>query len=135
GSGLALYWIGVLGLAATGCTVLGRAASPLVSVALVLALVAVAPLAMRLITDQTGLFSGDKQMPAIIQSAGEQNPAMRTLIITAESESTVRGELVTGPSLRLDQLRTAERSSEVTDEDQWVAELVGLLASTGDSDP
>ncbi len=135
GSGLALYWIGVLGLAATGCTVLGRAATPLVSVALVLALVAVAPLTMRLITDQTGLAPGDTQMPAIVQAAGEQDPTMRTLVVTAESESEVRAELITGPSLRLDQLRTAERSSEVTEEDQWVADLVGLLASTGESEP
>lgn len=133
GSGLALYWIGVLGLAAVGCTVLRRAATPLVSVALVLAVVAVAPLGFRLVTDQTGLQPGDTQMPAIVRAAGEQDPEMRTLVLTAQADATVHAQLVTGPSLRLDQVRTATRSEDVTEQDQWVAELVGLLASTGDS--
>ncbi|MBO1900617.1 glycosyltransferase family 2 protein [Leucobacter weissii] len=133
GSGLALYWIGVLGLAAVGCTVLARAATPLVAVALTLALVAVAPLGARLLSGQTGLVPGDAQMPAIVQAAGASDPALRTLVLTAESDSAVRARLVTGSGWRLDQVRTADRTAEATAQDAWVAELVAALASTGAS--
>jgi len=134
GSGLAMYWIGVLGLAAVGCTVLRRAATPLVSVAVLLALVAVAPVGVKLVTNQTGIVSGDQQLPAIVQAAGAADPTMRTLILSAQENDGVRAELVTGASLRLDQLRTASREPQANEQDQWVGELVGMLASTGDDE-
>lgn len=134
GSGIALYWIAVLGLAAVGAGVVRRAAAPVVAVGLVLALIAVAPIAVRLVTAQTGIGSGDAQMPALVQAAGAVNPAQRTLVITATGPHTVRAELVTGSGVRLDQIRTADRVVSATDEDQWIAELVGSLASTGDDD-
>lgn len=132
GSGLAVYWIGVLGLAAVGCTVLARAAAPIVSVALVAALVAVSPLAVRLVLGQTGPKPGDEQLPAIVQAAGAADPEMRTLVLDALGEQRVRAELVTGVGVRLDPLRTADRVGEETEQDRWVARLVGQLASTGD---
>ena len=132
GSGLALYWIGVLSLAAVGCTVLARAATPIVSVALVAALVAVAPLAVRLVLGQTGLQPGEAQMPAIVQAAGESDPETRTLVLTALGDRDVRAELETGAGTRLDDLRTADRVPETTEQDRWIADLVGRLASTGD---
>ncbi|MGE4429034.1 MAG: glycosyl transferase, partial [Solirubrobacteraceae bacterium] len=46
----------------------------------------------------------------------------------------VRAELVTGTGLRLDQLRTEDRTSESTPQDEWIAEAVGALASTGRGD-
>ena len=134
GSGLALYWIGVLGLAAVGCTVLARAAAPIVSVALVAALVAVAPLAVRLVLGQTDLRSGEAQMPAIVQAAGAADPELHTLVLTPVGERAVRAELVTGSGVRLDLLRTADRSPEATEQDRWIAGLVGRLASTGDDE-
>ncbi|MGK0715071.1 glycosyltransferase [Leucobacter sp. W1153] len=134
GSGLALYWIAVLGLAGVGTTVLRRAAPPIVAIGLVLALVAVGPVATRLATAQTGLASGETQMPALVQAAGAVNPGQRTLVLTATGDQAVRAQLVTGTGLRLDQVRTADRVSQSTDEDQWIAELVGDLASTGNDD-
>lgn len=131
GSGLALYWLGVLGLAGVGCTVLRRAAAPLVSVALVAALVAVAPLMTRLVLNQTDLEPGESQMPAIVQAAGAADPEIHTLVLTAIDGGAVRAELVTGPGVRLDRLRTADRPPEVTPQDRWIAEVVGMLASSG----
>lgn len=134
GSGLALYWIAVLGLAGIGTTGLRRAAAPIVAVGLVLALVAVSPIAIRLATAQTDLAAGGTQMPALVQAAGAVNPGQRTLVLTATGEQAVRAELVTGTGLRLDQVRTADRVTQSTDEDQWIAQLVGDLASTGNDD-
>lgn len=134
GSGIALYWLSVLGLAAVGCSVLRRVAGPLVAVALVAALLAVAPLAVRLVTDQTGLRSADAQMPAIVQAAGAADPEIRTLVLTATGPQEVRAELVTGTGVRLDQIRTSERAPSLTAEDRVVGRLVGGLASTGGPD-
>lgn len=134
GSGLALYWIGVLSLAAVGCTVLARAAAPIVSVALVAALIAVAPLGVRLVTGQTGLQSGDTQLPALVQAAGAADPGLHTLVLTALGDHEVRAELERGAGTRLDALRTAERVPGATEQDRRIAQLVGLLASTGDDE-
>ncbi len=132
GSGLALYWIAVLGLAAVGTTTLRKAAAPVVAVGLVMALVAVAPLAVKLATAQTDIVPGDAQMPAIVQAAGTQDPTLRTLVLTVEGPQAVRAQVVEGAGVRLDELRTAATPSGVTDHDEQLAELVGALASTGD---
>lgn len=134
GSGLALYWIAILGLAAVGTTTLRKAAAPIVAVGLVTALVAIAPLAVKLATAHTDLAPGDTQMPAIVQAAGAQDPELRTLVLTAEAERAVRAEVINGAGVRLDTLRTAAQTSAVDERDQQLAELVGSLASTGDND-
>jgi len=134
GSGLALYWIAVLGLAAVGTTALRRGAAPVAAVGVVLAFAAVAPIAVKLATANTGLVAGSAQMPAIVQAAGVQDPAQRTLVLTAQGERAVRAEIVTGPGVRLDQIRTADLAAQLTAHDEAVAELVATLASTGNSE-
>lgn len=134
GSGLALYWIAVLGLAAVGTTALRRAAAPIVAVGLVTALIVVGPLAVKLATANTGLAPGETQMPAIVQAAGAQDPELRTLVLSAEGPEAVRAELVVGQGVRLDALRSAAHSPEVTERDERLAELLGVLASTGDGE-
>lgn len=132
GSGLAVYWISVLGLAAVGTTALRKAAAPVVAVGLVMALVAVAPLAVKLATANTGIVPGDAQMPALVQAAGAENPELRTLVLSATGPQAVRAEIVTGSGVRLDQLRTAAVPSSATEQDEQLALIVGALASTGD---
>ena len=132
GSGLALYWIAVLGLAAAGAATLRKAAAPVVAVGLVMALVAVAPLAVKLATANTGIVAGDAQMPALVQAAGTENPELRTLVLSAAGPQAVRAEIVTGPGVRLDELRTAAVPSSATEQDRALAEIVAALASTGD---
>lgn len=134
GSGLALYWIAVLGLASVGTTVLRKAAAPVVAVSLVLALTAVAPLAIKLATAQTSMVAGDTQMPALVLAAGTQDPELRTLMLTVEGKREVRAQIVTGAGLRLDDMRTGAISGTLTEEDRKLAEVVGALASTGDED-
>ncbi|UOR00893.1 glycosyltransferase [Leucobacter allii] len=134
GSGLAVYWIAVLGLAAVGAGTLRRAAAPVVSVALVAALVAVVPAGSQLLLGRTGFQEGAAQMPALVQAAGELDPGVRTLVVTPEDSHSVRAELVTGAGLRLDRIRTASSPPEETAEDRTLAELVGGLASVGGTD-
>lgn len=131
GSGLALYWIAVLGLAAVGVSVLGKVAAPVVTVALVAALVAVGPLTVKLATANTELAPGVSQMPALVQAAGGQDPTLHTLMLAAIDDHSVRAQVVTGPLMRLDQVRIGAIPAHATEDDQWVAQLVGVLASTG----
>lgn len=134
GSGLAVYWLAVLGLAAVGTRALYRAAAPVVSVALIGMLVAVVPMASQLFVNNTPFRDGDTQMPALVQAAGESNPAIRTLVLTANGPHSVRAQLITGPGLRLDQIRTAATVPTETADDRKLAELVAGLASVGGDD-
>lgn len=134
GSGLAVYWIALLGLAAVGAETLRRAATPIVSVALVGMLVAVLPMASQLFLNNTIFRDGSTQMPALVQAAGEANPGIRTLVLAAEGPHSVSAEFVTGAGLRLDQIRTAETVPTATAADKELAQLVAGLASVGGSD-
>src|SRR5690606_6252369 len=131
GSGLAVYWLAVLSLGAVGAAALGRAATPVVSVALLAALVAVGPLVTQLALAQTPLRAGTTQMPALVQAAGEIDPGVRTLVVTAEGPHAVLVQNGVGTGTRLDQVRTASRSPLTAEEDTKLAKLVGGLASTG----
>ena len=137
GSGLAVYWIAVLGLAVVGAQTLRRAAGPVVAVALVAAAVAVAPNAVQLMTASSGLTSGTNQMPALVQAAGGTATGTRTLVIDVgatnpSDERSVGARIVDGTGERLDDIRTASRVPDRNATDEAIAELVGGLASTGD---
>lgn len=131
GSGLTLYWISLLSLAVIGADGLRRAATPVVGVGLLLALIAVGPLAVQLATANTSIVAGSEQMPALVRAAGAQDPALRTLELTPEDDAGVRARVITGSGVVLDGVRTGNWSPEVTDTDQWVAELVAELSSSG----
>ena len=134
GSGLAVYWLALLSLAAVGAGALRRAATPVVAVALVAAIIAVGPVASQLVMNQTPFRDGSTQMPALVQAAGESNPDTRTLVITAEGPHSVRAQFVVGTGLRLDQIRSGATAPEESNADREIAELVGGLASVGGAD-
>ncbi|QZY52981.1 glycosyltransferase [Leucobacter tenebrionis] len=134
GSGLAVYWIAVLSLAAVGATTLQRGAAPVVAVGLTAALIAVVPVAGNLLLNRVPFVPASAQMPALVQAAGESDPGVRTLVLTPEAAHSVRAELVTGSGLRLDRIRSALGSPHETAEDQRLAALVGGLASVGGPD-
>lgn len=134
GSGLALYWIALLGLAAVGAAALRRGATPVVAVALAAAIIAVLPVSAQLVLNRVPFAPASSQMPALVQAAGETDPGVRTLVITAEGDHAVRAELVTGSGLRLDEIRTALTTPEEREADRQVAELVAGLASVGGRD-
>lgn len=134
GSGLAVYWIAVLSLAAVGATALRRGAAPVVAVALVAALLAVVPVAGNLLLNRVPFVPASAQMPALVQAAGENDADVRTLVLTPEAGHSVRAELVTGSGLRLDRIRSSLAAPVETAEDRRLAELVGGLASVGGAD-
>ncbi|WP_017793163.1 glycosyltransferase [Leucobacter salsicius] len=134
GSGLTVYWLAVLGLAGMGAAALYRAAAPVVSLALIGAVLAVLPLGSQLVMGQVPFAAGSTQMPAIVRAAGETDPGVRTLVITAKAPHTVQAELVVGGGPRLDQIRSAPEAIEATDADLEIAALTAGLASEGGED-
>ena len=131
GSGIVLYWLALLGLAAVGAETARRAAPAVVAVALIAAVVAAGPIAVRLVTGNVPMGPGDSRMPALVQVAGEQHPNTRTLVITAAGEQAVRAELVTGEGLELDEVRTSEKLAAPGPTERRIADIVGALASVG----
>ena len=134
GSGLAVYWVAVLSLAAVGAGTLRRGAAPVVAVALVASIVAILPVGAQLLLDRVPFAPGSSQMPAIVQAAGENDPAIRTLVVTPLAAHSVRVQLVPGTGQRLDEIRTGASSPDETAADRELAELVGDLASVGGPD-
>ncbi|MFT4232032.1 MAG: glycosyltransferase family 2 protein [Leucobacter sp.] len=134
GSGLAVYWLAVLSLAAVGADTLRRAAGPVVAVALVGACIAVTPVGGQLLLDRVPFAPGNAQMPALVRAAGETDPGVRTLVLTPEASHSVRAELVVGSGVRLDAIRTTLAVPEETEDDRRLAALVGGLASVGGED-
>ena len=131
GSGLSLYWIAIVTLAANGSAVLGRGAKPLVAIALLLNLVVVLPLLADLVIGRAEVRNAAQQMPSLVQAAGRENPQLRTLVLEANSDNSVTARIVTGPGLRFDEIRTAAYRSQPNSSDEQLATLVGALASNG----
>lgn len=131
GSGLVLYWLALLGLAALGAETARRAAPAVVAVALVAAVVAVGPIGVRLATGNVPMAASDTRMPALVQVAGEQNPNTRTLVVEAVAERAVHAEIVTGEGTELDELRTSALLADPGESEQRLADLIASLASIG----
>ncbi|MBT1018597.1 glycosyltransferase [Canibacter sp. lx-72] len=130
GSGLALYWIAIITLAASGLTLLHRSALLFAAIALIMNLVAVAPLLANLATGQSQARQSPTPIPSIVQAAGTQNPNLQTLRLTATNNQSIRAEIITGAGLRLDQIRTAQASVSNKRSAQ-IAHVTGALASPG----
>ncbi|WP_166986797.1 glycosyltransferase family 2 protein [Canibacter zhoujuaniae] len=131
GSGLALYWIAVITLAASGSSMLGKAATPIAAIAIIANMVVVTPLLASLATGQSEARDTRTPVPAIIQAAGSTNENMRTLALEALGDNSIKAEIITGSGTVLDEIRTGHYTAELSAADQQLAELVAILASEG----
>ena len=134
GSGLALYWIAIVTLAGSGTSVLGKAGGPLATVAVLCAALGIAPLASHMLLGHSEVRESSSGMPSIVQAAGAQDPALRTLVITAEGDNQLHTEVVRGSGRHLDDIRSSTYTSRLTADDEAIAELTGSLASLGATD-
>ncbi|MEB4615443.1 glycosyl transferase, partial [Leucobacter sp. M11] len=132
GSGLALYWLGLLMLAASGLTALGRGKTPVAVLTIVGALLAVLPLLVSTVTGQGAIRPDAQSLPAVVRAAAAADPSVGTLVIAAESESGVRATVERGEGTELGALRTSRFLGEPSAAEQGIAELTGVLVSTGD---
>jgi len=136
GSGLSLYWLGLLAAMAVGLDGLGRfAAIPGLVVALGVVVAAV-PFATGAANARMELApSNGRVLPAIVAADSADNPDVGTLEISAEGEDVVTAVLRRGPGPLAERVLTLETTrTGVGPEQQQIAVLAGNLVSTSGMD-
>lgn len=136
GSGLSLYWLGLLAAMTVGLDGLGRfAAIPGLVVALGVVLAAV-PFATNAANGRMDLApSNGRVLPAIVAAAASESPGIGTLQLSAEGEDTVTAVLRRGPGPLAERVLTLETTrTGVGPQQEQIAILAGNLVSTSGMD-
>ena len=137
GSGLSLYWAGLLAAVIVAMTALGRVAVA-VGVAVVLsAALAVAPTLVALAAGSGPVVAGDgRTLPAIVAAEATDDPDLGTLVLRPLDDGSLAATIARGGGTTLDETSTfAATRPTVSAEQREVAELAGNLASRGGFDP
>lgn len=146
GSGLSLFWLGLVGavvvaLEAFGGPVgVGRvrrgaawagAAASFATLALSMPLM----LGLHLGSAQIAPSNG-RLVPAVVDAEARTSPEVGTLVLTPTADGALLATLQRGTGATLDDQTTLESTSmAVSDDERTVARLAGNLASRGDYDP
>jgi len=132
GSGLSLYWLGLLGAAAIALDGLGRFAVAPALVAMLGVVLAALPLGVAGLTGDTAIrASSGRVMPALVVAESEAEPGLGTLTMVTRGEDVIAARLDRGAGPTLDRVVTLQTTSTTLDEeDVRVAELAGNLVST-----
>lgn len=131
GSGLSVYWLGVVGAVVIALEALGRAVvvpallAAVTSVALAVPLLA-APLAgTSLVTESSG-----RLLPAFVTAEAAGAPSVGTLELVAQPDGSMRAALHRGVGTTLDEQSTlAATSTTLTPTQERIAELAGNLSA------
>jgi len=131
GSGISLYWLGLLGAAVVALDGLGRFATAPALVAIVTLVLAVAPIGLSAATGSSAVQpSGGRVLPALVAAEGEADPGLGTLDITASGTADYAVILQRGSGSTLERITTLETTrAEIDDVDRSLAELVANLVS------
>lgn len=136
GSGLSLYWLGLLAAMAVGIDGLGRFASIPGLVVVLGVVVAALPLVVGAANGRMELApSNGRVLPAIISADAADDPGVGTLQLTAEGEDVVTAVLRRGSGPLAERILTLQMTrTEVTPEQEQIAILAGNLVSTSGMD-
>jgi GT2 family glycosyltransferase len=136
GSGLSLYWFGLVGASVVGFDTLRRSAAIPALVIGILALVVAVPMAGSLATGGGQVTaSNGRTLPAYVTAAASANPSLRTLILTPQPDGGIAARIVSGIGNTLDNQSTlATTNTSLTENDTRVATLAGNLVSQGGLD-
>lgn len=131
GSGLSLYWLGLLGAAVVALDGLGRRANAPAILAMLGLVLAIVPLGIAGATGSTAVQpSTGRVLPALVAAEGETNPGLGTLDLTAAGAAEYAVVLQRGPGLTMERITTlATTRTTVTDTDVALVELVANLVS------
>ena len=131
GSGLSLFWLGLLGAAIVALDTLGRAASGVsvlltsASILVCIPLIAATYLGTNLVQPGTG-----RLLPAFVDAEAATRSTVGTLIISPIAEEAVAVTLQRGRGALLDDQSTLESTAtEAREADDLLATLAGNLAS------
>lgn len=136
GSGLSLFWLGLVGAVVVTLEALGRA---VVVPALVVALasgIAGMPLLFSVAAGTADVSaSSGRMLPAFVAAEAATDPDIGTLELTAQDDGGLAAVVHRGEGTTLDDQSTiAASSSGITDEQQRIAELAANLVSTSGLD-
>lgn len=143
GSGLSLFWLGLVGAAVVAVEGLAAAdrQGRVAGTAGVVASVAVLALSMPLMLAMhlgTARISGSdaRLVPAVVAAEARTSPEIGTVVLTPTAGGALLATLQRGTGSTLDSQSTlAATSRETTADQETLARLAGNLASRGDYDP
>ncbi len=136
GSGLSLYWLGLLAALAVGLDGLGRFAVLPGLVAALGIVVAAVPLGAAGAAGRIEIApSNGRVLPAIVTADATDHPGIGTLEIAASGEDTVTAALHRGPGPLMERVLTLQTTrTTIGPEQEQIAVLVGNLVSTSGMD-
>ncbi len=137
GTGLSLYWAGLLAAVTIAMAALRRAAVIVGTAVLLSAAVAVAPSLVILATGAGSVVAGDgRTLPAIVGAEALRDPGIGTLVLRPQDDGSLAVAIERGSGAMLDDTSTFAATRSVPSEAQLeLAELAGNLASRGGYDP
>lgn len=136
GSGLSLYWLGLVGAAVFAIGALGRSvAGPAFVTALMTPLVVVPLLAAPLTGAATVHADEGSTLPAFVIAEAEADPGVGTLVLEAEAPDAISATVQRGEGETLDDQSTLAATSPSADADERdLARLAGNLVSEAEFD-
>lgn len=136
GSGLSLYWLGLIGAAVIALDALATASVLPAIVAVIGSAAVVAPLALAAATGATAIQpSTARVLPALVTAEGEATPWLGTLRLTAAGDDLLVATLERGIGTTYERLSTLQTTRVTVDQTQQsIAVLAGNLAATSGRD-
>ena len=137
GTGLSLYWGGLVAAVVLALAPLRRVAVVVGTAVLLSAAVAVAPPLVTLITGAGAVTASDGRVqPAIVVAEAVEDPGLGILVLRPQPDGSLGATLERGAGTTLDRTSTfAATRPEPSAAQRELAELAGNLASRGGFDP
>lgn len=137
GTGLSLYWAGLIAAVVVGLTALGRHAVAVGATVLLSAALAVTPSLVVLATGAGSVVAGDgRTLPAIVAAEASDDPHLGTLVLRPLDDGSLGASIDRGAGTTLDETSSYAATRPAADGAQReLAELAGNLASRGGYDP
>lgn len=137
GTGLSLYWAGLVAVVTIAMGALRRASVTVGVAVLLSAGVAVAPSLVGLASGAGLVVPGDgRTMPAIVAAEAATDPGLGTLVLRPQADGSLAASIERGAGRMLDDTSTFVATQPApTAAQREIAELAGNLASRGGYDP
>ncbi len=137
GTGLSLYWAGLIAAVVVAMAALGRLAVGVGAAVLLSASLAVAPSLITLASGAGLVVATDgRTLPAIVAAEAVGDPSLGTLVLRPLDDGSLAASVDRGAGTTLDETSTFATTRPTADDAQReVAELAGNLASRGGFDP
>ncbi|MEO5533965.1 MAG: glycosyltransferase [Pseudolysinimonas sp.] len=137
GSGLSLYWAGLVGAAVVAMNALGRASAVVGLVVLAGAAVVVGPMVAGIVTGGGQVVAGDgRTLPAIVAAEAVADPQLGTLVLRSQDDGSLAASVERGSGDGLEDFSTLALTRPAASVEQSsLAELAGNLASRGGYNP